>query len=57
MSQLPPDMPGKVKVKGWITKVHTMHASEELNEADGRQLLFDLESAYNEFMTTIQRAS
>ncbi|KAK9828516.1 hypothetical protein WJX72_000513 [[Myrmecia] bisecta] len=57
VSQLPPDLSGKVRVKGWITKVHTMAASQELTEADARQLLFDLESAYNEFMTTIQQAS
>lgn len=48
--QLPGDFPGKVKVKAWITKVHTMPASKELNEDDVRQLMFELESSYNDFM-------
>ena len=48
--QLPGDFPGKVKVKAWITKVHNMPASRELDEDDVRQLLFELESSYNDFM-------
>jgi hypothetical protein len=32
-----------------------MPASYELSEAEVRQLLFDLESAYNEFMSALPR--
>ena len=55
VQNLPPDQPGRQKVKGWMSKLHSMPASYELNEAEVRQLLFDLESAYNEFMSTLQR--
>lgn len=48
--QLPADFAGKVKVKAWISKLHSMPASKELEEADVRQLLFELESSYNDFM-------
>ena len=34
-----------------MSKLHSMPASYELNEDQVRQLLFDLESAYNEFMS------
>lgn len=47
---MPGDFAGKVKVKAWITKLHNMPASKELEEADVRQLLFELESSYNDFM-------
>lgn len=50
IAQLPADFAGKVKVKGWITKLHNMPASKELEEGDVRQLLFELESSYNDFM-------
>ena len=50
VAQLPGDFPGKVKVKAWISKVHGMPASRELDEDDVRQLLFELESSYNDFM-------
>jgi ESCRT-I complex subunit VPS28 len=50
VAQLPGDFPGKVKVKAWISKVHGMPASRELGEDDVRQLLFELESSYNDFM-------
>ncbi|KAI7845155.1 hypothetical protein COHA_001200 [Chlorella ohadii] len=48
VTSLPPDMSGKKAVRGWMTKLHGMPASYELNEEEVRQLLFDLESAYNE---------
>ena len=38
-----------------MTKLHGMPASHELNEEDVRQLLFDLESAYNEFINALPR--
>ena len=50
VGQLPSDFSGKVKMKNWISKLHKMPASRELDENDSRQLLFDLESSYNDFM-------
>lgn len=50
IAQLPSDFSGKVKMKNWISKLHKMPASRELDENDSRQLLFDLESSYNDFM-------
>lgn len=50
---LPPDFSGREKVKKWVSKVHALPASRELGADDVRQLLFDLESAYNEFMAAI----
>ena len=48
--QVPANFTGKVKTKEWVAKLHKMPASHELDDADQRQLLFDLESAYNDFM-------
>ena len=51
---LPADFSGKVKARAWAARVHAMPASAELGEGDVRQLLFDLESAYNAFMLVLQ---
>lgn len=56
VTTLPPDMAGKKAVRGWMSKLHGMPASYELNEDEVRQLLFDLESAYNETMRALQSA-
>jgi len=53
VTQLPSDFPGKTKIKAWVGKLHNMPASHELDDADQRQLLFDLESSYNEFMAAM----
>ena len=53
VTQLPPNFPGKNKIKAWVGKLHNMPASHELDAADQRQLLFDLESSYNEFMAAL----
>ena len=50
---LPADFSGKVKTRAWVSKVHALPASRELGDDDVRQLLFDLESSYNDFMATI----
>jgi ESCRT-I complex subunit VPS28 len=39
----------RTKVKTWLIKLNTMRASDELNETDTRQLLFDLETAHHSF--------
>ncbi|CAI9727265.1 Hypothetical predicted protein [Octopus vulgaris] len=49
LSLLPQDFEGKEKVSKWLTTLSAMHASEELNDNQVRQMLFDLESAYNDF--------
>ncbi|GAB4818989.1 hypothetical protein N2152v2_006035 [Parachlorella kessleri] len=54
---LPPTMVGKQKAKEWMTKLHGMAASYQLNEEEVRQLLFDLESAYNEFISSLPRGN
>eukprot|EP01113_Clastostelium_recurvatum_P017349 TRINITY_DN2032_c0_g1_i1.p1 TRINITY_DN2032_c0_g1~~TRINITY_DN2032_c0_g1_i1.p1 ORF type:complete len:265 (+),score=77.74 TRINITY_DN2032_c0_g1_i1:55-795(+) len=46
---LPAEFDGKVRIRGWLTVMHHMKASDELNPDQIRQLLFDLESAYNAF--------
>eukprot|EP00245_Coleochaete_scutata_P007543 TRINITY_DN22995_c0_g1_i1.p1 TRINITY_DN22995_c0_g1~~TRINITY_DN22995_c0_g1_i1.p1 ORF type:complete len:230 (-),score=52.33 TRINITY_DN22995_c0_g1_i1:523-1161(-) len=55
VQQLPPDFEGKVKVKDWLTKLYNMGASEELNDSEARQLLFDLESSYTAFMNSLPK--
>lgn len=49
----PAEFQGKEKVKSWISKLHSMPASQELTENESRQLLFDLESSYNDFMVVL----
>lgn len=53
ISALPGDFSGKIKTKAWISKMHQMSAAQELSQEDVRQLLFDLESSYNEFMAKL----
>ncbi|PSC72086.1 vacuolar sorting-associated 28-like protein 2-like [Micractinium conductrix] len=55
VSTLPPDISGRKNIRGWQTKLYTMPASYELGGEEVRQLLFDLESAYNEFMANLPR--
>ena len=49
MSALPADFEGKKKVHKWLLELNSMQASDELSEEQARQMLFDLESAYNDF--------
>ena len=49
MSSLPSSFEGSVKVKKWLDELNKMQASDELSEDQARQMLFDLESAYNDF--------
>jgi ESCRT-I complex subunit VPS28 len=54
IESLPPDFAPKGKVKTWYSKLYSQPASYELGEDEVRQLLFDLESSYNEFISTIR---
>ncbi|XP_063369653.1 vacuolar protein sorting-associated protein 28 homolog [Cydia amplana] len=49
LMMLPEDFEGKLKVQEWLDKLSEMSASDELSEAQGRQLIFDLESSYQAF--------
>lgn len=49
MSNMPPDSEAKDKVSLWLTTLSSMSASDELDDSQVRQMLFDLESAYNAF--------
>mmetsp|Transcript_3666 Transcript_3666/g.10545 ORF Transcript_3666/g.10545 Transcript_3666/m.10545 type:complete len:209 (-) Transcript_3666:384-1010(-) len=53
VKQLPPDFEGKQKTKEWLSKLHAMPASQDLGEEEVRQLLFDLENAYNAFISAL----
>ncbi|CAH8565865.1 unnamed protein product [Schistosoma turkestanicum] len=53
LSILPSDFEGKVKVKAKLEKMEEMQASDELSEAEVRQMLFDLDCAYNAFNRTL----
>ena len=37
------------RLEGWLTKMDTMRASDELNEVETREMLFDVERAYQAF--------
>lgn len=54
IESLPPDFAPKGKVKSWYSRLYSQAASYELKEDEVRQLLFDLESSYNEFISTIR---
>ncbi|XP_072947930.1 vacuolar protein sorting-associated protein 28 homolog [Epargyreus clarus] len=49
LAMLPEDFEGKLKVQEWLDKLSEMSASDELSEAQVRQLVFDLESSYGAF--------
>jgi len=55
VSTLPPDWDGKIKIKNWLIQLHKMKASDTLNEEQVRQMLFDLENAYNAFHKSLSR--
>lgn len=46
---LPPSYEGSRRVKGWIDKMSTMSASDELDEGQIRQMTYDMETSLNEF--------
>ncbi|MBZ3871144.1 Vacuolar protein sorting-associated protein 28-like protein [Sciurus carolinensis] len=46
MSHLPPDFEGHQTLSQWLQTLSDMSASDELDDSQVQQLLFDLESAY-----------
>ncbi|XP_064607502.1 vacuolar protein sorting-associated protein 28 homolog [Liolophura sinensis] len=57
LSMLPADFEGKSKVRSWLDTLSAMQASEELNDTQVRQMLFDLESSYNSFNRVLHDSS
>ncbi|XP_058123844.1 vacuolar protein sorting-associated protein 28 homolog [Anopheles ziemanni] len=49
LSLIPDNFEGKEKVASWLATLNEMQASDDLTEAQVRQLLFDLESSYSAF--------
>ena len=49
MSTLPSVFEGRTKIQKWLDALNSMQASDELSEEQVRQMLFDFESAYNDF--------
>lgn len=46
---LPADFAGKTKVQHWLVTLNEMRASDEIDDDQARQLMFDLRSAYDSF--------
>ncbi|XP_013778915.1 vacuolar protein sorting-associated protein 28 homolog [Limulus polyphemus] len=49
LSLVPEDFEGRTKVNEWLQTMSSMTASDELSEAEVRQLVFDLEASFNAF--------
>eukprot|EP01083_Nonionella_stella_P098476 276962_1 len=54
VTTLSPDHVSKKKVQDWLIKLNQMKASDELSDDDIRQMTFDLENAYSEFVKFLQ---
>ncbi|KAJ3168445.1 hypothetical protein HDU87_001001 [Geranomyces variabilis] len=52
---LPTDYVGKGKIRDWLITLNKMKASDEINQDQVRQLLFDLESALTEFHRSLSK--
>ncbi|GAA99586.1 uncharacterized protein L969DRAFT_94040 [Mixia osmundae IAM 14324] len=44
---------GRPKILHWLITLNQMRASEEITEEQSRQMLFDIEHAYNEFFRSL----
>lgn len=53
VSGLPTDFDGKTKIKNWLVTLNKMKASDEIDEEQARQLMFDLESAHGAFYRSL----
>ncbi|KAI3658280.1 hypothetical protein MP638_000371 [Amoeboaphelidium occidentale] len=47
------DFEGKTKIRNWLVTLNKMKASEEIDDEQARQLMFDLETAHNEFYRSL----
>uniref|UniRef100_A0AC34GCH0 Vacuolar protein sorting-associated protein 28 homolog n=1 Tax=Panagrolaimus sp. ES5 TaxID=591445 RepID=A0AC34GCH0_9BILA len=50
LSTLPSDFDAKIKIKFWHDKLKGMTASEEISDDVARQMVFEIETAYNSFV-------
>lgn len=53
LSLIPSNFEGKAKIQKWYSQLQEMSASDEINEAQLRDLLLDLEHAYYAFNNMI----
>ncbi|RSH87802.1 Vacuolar protein-sorting-associated protein 28 [Apiotrichum porosum] len=44
---------GRAKIIHWLITLNAMKASDEITEEQSRQMLFDIENAYNEFFRSL----
>lgn len=51
---LPRNFEGVAGTQKWLTKLHSMRASDELSEDDARQLAHDLDSWYSAFFSFLE---
>ncbi len=56
VTQLPANFSAKEKTKKWYTDLHTKPASYTISADEERQMTYDMESSYNEFMNWLQRS-
>ena len=56
MSSLPDQHSSVLKVKKWYSKLDTMTVHDELSEEEAREMIFELDSAHNEFVKMLQWA-
>lgn len=56
LSIIPENFEGKLKVRTWLETLNSMQASDELNDDQVRQFLFDLESAYSAFSNLLHQS-
>jgi len=54
VGSLPPDYAGRERLKEWYGRLFRLPASHELGEGEARQLAFELEAAFNEFMRAMR---
>lgn len=57
VGSLGPDWEGKCKIREWLIVLNKMKASEELDEGQTRQLLFDLENSHGAFYRSLSEKS
>uniref|UniRef100_A0A7E4UZM0 Vacuolar protein sorting-associated protein 28 homolog n=1 Tax=Panagrellus redivivus TaxID=6233 RepID=A0A7E4UZM0_PANRE len=56
LKTLPSDFDGAIKVNHWHNKLKGMTASEEISEEEARQMVFEIETAYNSFMRFLRNS-
>jgi len=54
VTTLPMEHPSRKNIQQWLLKLNTMKASDELSDDDKRQMSFDMENAYSEFVKFLQ---